>query len=217
MYGMTADHILEADVYLSDGLRAKFSSLDANSLNAKLESQTREGELYRGIKGIIEKNADAIKDRFPKTWRRASGYSLNYMIPPHGYVASRPAVWYSSQPYPPAPGFNLAKLLAGSEGTLAITLEAKLNLVKLPKMTGLCVLHFDSIAATGDATPLILECQPAAVELIDKMMIDLTRAIPVYARQLTLFKGIPPRSLLSNSTGIPSRRSSARSKNLKRR
>ena len=191
MYGMTADHILEADVYLSDGLRAKFSSLDANSLNAKLESQTREGELYRGIKGVIEKNADAIKDRFPKTWRRASGYSLNYMIPPHGYVASRPAVWYSSQPYPPAPGFNLAKLLAGSEGTLAITLEAKLNLVKLPKMTGLCVLHFDSIAATGDATPLILECQPAAVELIDKMMIDLTRAIPAYARQLTFIQGDP--------------------------
>ncbi|MBI5714907.1 MAG: FAD-binding oxidoreductase, partial [Chloroflexi bacterium] len=191
MYGMTADHILEADVYLSDGWRGKFSSLDSNSLNAKLESQTREGELYRGIKGIVENNADAIRERFPKTWRRASGYSLNYMIPPHGYVASRPAVWYSSQPYPPAPGFNLAKLLAGSEGTLAITLEAKLNLVKTPKMTGLCVLHFDSIAATGDATPLILECQPAAVELIDKMMIDLTRAIPAYARQLTFIQGDP--------------------------
>ena len=213
LYGMTADHVLAADAFLDDASPIHFSALDRKALDAKLESPGREGEIYRGVTALVAQHEGVIRERFPKTWRRASGYSLNYLVPspslgspstplarsagrggdlrPHGFVATRPAGWYSPEAYPLAPGFNLAQLLVGSEGTLAVVTEAKLNLVPRPKQTALCVVHFDSVAAAAEATPTILECKPAAVELIDAVMINLTRSIPAYARQLTFIEGNP--------------------------
>jgi FAD/FMN-containing dehydrogenase/Fe-S oxidoreductase len=191
LYGMTADHVLAADAFLDDASPIHFSALDRKSLDAKLESAGREGEIYRGVTALVAQHEAVIRERFPKTWRRASGYSLNYLVPPHGFVATHPAGWYSPEAYPLAPGFNLARLLVGSEGTLAVVTEAKLNLVPRPKQTALCVVHFDSVAAAAEATPTILECKPAAVELIDAVMINLTRSIPAYARQLTFIEGNP--------------------------
>lgn len=196
LYGMTADHVLEADVFLDDGTPLHFSALDRGVLHAKMEMQEREGELYRGVTAVVSRYDAAIRERYPKTWRRASGYSLNYLLPPHGYAATQPAGWYSTQPYPLAPGFNLAKLMVSSEGTLAALTEAKLNLVKRPKMTALCVVHFDSVAASADATPTILDCKPAAIELIDKVMLELTRSVPAYARQLNFIVGHPAAILI---------------------
>jgi len=208
LFGMTADHVLGVEAFLGDASAAHFSALDRAALDAKLESPGREGEIYRGLTSLVTRHASLIRDRFPKTWRRASGYSLNYLIPnprpptsnlqpptssrqPFGFVASQPAGWYSQESYPLADGFNLAKLMVGSEGTLAVVAEAKLNLVPRPKMTALCVVHFDSVAASAEATPTILECHPSAIELIDAVMITLTRAIPAYARQLTFIQGSP--------------------------
>ncbi len=201
LYGMTADHILAVDGFLADAAPAHFSALDPAALAAKLAAPGREGDLYRGVHALVTQHADLIRDRFPKVWRRASGYSLNYLTPsrstPHaprltyGFTASQPAGWYSPSPYPLAGDFNLAKLMVSSEGTLAVVTEAKINVVPRPKRTALCVVHFDSIAAAADATPIILECHPAAIELIDAVMINLTRAIPAYARQLTFIQGNP--------------------------
>ncbi len=191
LYGMTADHVLAADALLSDASPAHFSALDRAGLDAKLESPGREGEIYRSLTTLVAQHEATIRERFPKTWRRASGYSLNYLLPPHGFAATHPAGWYSPEPYPLASGFNLAKLLVGSEGTLAVVTEARLNVVARPKMTALCVVHFDSVAEAAEATPTILECKPSAIELIDHMMINLTRAIPAYARQLTFIQGNP--------------------------
>ncbi len=207
LFGMTADHVLAVETFLADASTAHFSALDRAALDAKLESSGREGEIYRGVTTLVAQHAAAIREHFPKVWRRASGYSLNYLLPnlhaerpisnslisdqPFGYVASRPAGWYSPEPYPLAQGFNLAKLMVSSEGTLAVVTEARLNLVPRPKMTALCVVHFDSVAQSADATPAILECNPSAIELIDAVMINLTRAIPAYARQLTFIQGSP--------------------------
>jgi FAD/FMN-containing dehydrogenase/Fe-S oxidoreductase len=198
LFGMTADHVLEAEAFLGDASPARFSALDRAALDAKMESPGREGEIYRGVAALVARHEAAIRERYPRTWRRASGYSLNYLVPGQpptsnsfGYAATRPAGWYSTEPYPLASGFNLAKLLVGAEGTLAVVTEAKLNVVPRPKMTALCVVHFDSVARAAEATPAILECRPAAIELIDAVMINLTRAIPAYARQLTFVQGSP--------------------------
>ena len=211
LHGMTADHVLAVDALLSDASPAHFSALDRAAREAKLKAPGREGEIYRGLTALVAQHEAAIRERFPKTWRRASGYSLNYLVPnllptpradqagqspipndqSFGYAATRPAGWYSPEPYPLTHGFNIAKLLAGSEGTLAVVTEAKLNVVPRPKMTALCVVHFDSVADAAEATPPILECHPSAVELIDAVMINLARALPAYARLLTFIRGNP--------------------------
>lgn len=191
-YGMMADHILATQVFLDDGTPAHFATLDPSALAARVASAGREAELYRALASLVTQHSALIQERFPKTWRRASGYSLNYLLP-HSRTSTQPSAWpsWSTQPYPPVAGFNLAHLLAGSEGTLAVATELTLNLVPRPKCTGLCVINFDSVALACEATPAVLECQPSAVELIDALMIRLTRAVPAYARQLTFIEGDP--------------------------
>jgi FAD/FMN-containing dehydrogenase/Fe-S oxidoreductase len=181
LYGMTADHLISADVILADGSTATLG-----------ETSSPPG-LLSAVSAIVARNADTIRARYPKTWRRSSGYSLNYLVP---CVATKPRGWDESKPYPSSSPTNLAKILAGSEGTLAVIARAKINLVARPKKTALCILHFDSIAAAADAAPAILESKPSAIELIDQMMIDLCREVPAYARLLTWVQGRPAAVLI---------------------
>ncbi len=181
LYGMTADHLLSADVILADGS------------TTTLGESSSPPDLFSAVSAVVARNADTIRARYPKTWRRSSGYSLNYLVP---YVATQPRGWDENKPYPSSSPANLAKLLVGSEGTLAVITRAKLNLVPRPTKTALCILHFNSIAGAADATPAILESKPSAIELIDQMMIDLTREVPAYARLLTWVLGRPAAVLI---------------------
>jgi FAD/FMN-containing dehydrogenase len=78
----------------------------------------------------------------------------------------------------------LAPLLAGSEGTLAVIRRMKVNLVPKPKHTILGVLSYQSIAEACDDVPRLLEFNPSAVELIPRMILELARGVPAYARQM---------------------------------
>lgn len=200
MFGMTADHIRTADVILSDGSRTRLEPLDESALQVKQKQTGLEGKIYRDLPALVRSHAGAIRERFPKTWRRASGYSLNYML---DYAATAPDGWYRHpEPYPPPSAFNLARLLCASEGTLAVLTHAEIGLVPRPKRTALQVLHFDSVVAAAAATPTILECRPAAVELIDRLIIGLTRSVPAYARQLTFVQGHPAAILVVEHYGV---------------
>ncbi|HKZ69494.1 MAG TPA: FAD-binding oxidoreductase, partial [Anaerolineales bacterium] len=193
LYGMTIDHLLSTRAFLADASDYRFTETETHLIHAEPHSSAN--DLARRVSALVAQCEPLIREHFPKTWRRSSGYSLNYLLP-HTQTPSRPSNWYSPDPYPPVTGLNLAKLLAGSEGTLAVMTEATLNLVPRPAHTVLCIAHFDALAAAADATPIILECQPSAVELIDKMMIDLTRSIPGYAPKLTFVEGNPAAILI---------------------
>lgn len=165
LYGMTSDHVRGLDVIMSDGTRVELNK------DADLVERTDQiGDAYRTVQRILSDHQDEIKARYPKTWRTCAGYALNRLDP------LRP---------------DLANLLVGSEGTLATTLEATLNLVPRPKLTRLVILHFDSLRASLEATPIILETEPSSVELIDKLMLDRTRATPEFAKRLTFIDGDP--------------------------
>ena len=196
IYGMTADHILSLDVILADGSTTIFSEISLQSAqyiakqNSSIEARFYEKALY-----IRSNDRDEIQKRWPETWRRASGYSLNYLLP---WSPSQPPQWESNQewnpgnlkqlPYPPIqPGWiNLAPLIAGSEGTLAIIDKAKVRLVLKPRHTSLGVLSFRSIVEACEAVPEILTSQPSAIELIPQSLIRLARSVPAYA-PLTTF------------------------------
>jgi FAD/FMN-containing dehydrogenase/Fe-S oxidoreductase len=177
LHGMTGDQMLAADVILADGAAA---TLSADSSPPALVSAVGE---------VAQRYAEAIRAHYPRTWRRASGYALNYLLPPHGFSATRPPGWQGD--YPNAGPTHLHKLLAGSEGTLAVITRAKLRLTPRPKHTGLALLQFESIAHAADAAPALLESRPAAIELIGRMILDLTRSVPAYARMLSFVVGQP--------------------------
>lgn len=170
LYGMTADHVLAAHTILSDGTELIFQALRPDELAARAQLPTREGQLYRDLLALRDRYAEAIEREYPRHWRRASGYGLKELL---------------------REDFNVARLLASSEGTLAFGLEYTLNLVPRPTRTALVLLQFDDLVRAMEATPLILECDPSAVELMDGLLISLTRQQPGYASQIAFIEGTP--------------------------
>lgn len=188
-YGMTGDHLLEADVILADGSRAHFAEVTPEEARIKSKGDGLEALIYRGALDIQSTKAEAIQQHWPRTWRRASGYSIHYLI---GYTPTRPPAWFLGEgEYPPHRNFNLAPLLCGSEGTLAVVHRATLRLVPRPRHTLLVTIPFDSTAQACDAVPGMLEWDPAAIELIPRTMIERARLIPAFARKLGFVEGDP--------------------------
>lgn len=176
VYGMASDHVLAVDVVLSDGSRAHLDALRDDSWADRARRPGLEGSLYRAVPDILARYADPIARRYPKTWRTVAGYNLNHVVE-DGRA-------------------NIAKLVVGSEGTLAVTTEATLNLVPLPKLRRLVLVHFGTMRAALEAVPHILETSPTAIELLDQMMLDQTRNKPEYRRLLTFIEGHPAAVLI---------------------
>jgi len=202
LYGMSADHLISADVILSDGSLATFddSILDTR----RTDSNSRISNIISVVQEIREKYSLSIRKDFPKSWRNSAGYRLNYLLP---WSPSVPAQWdaddygLSSTVYRPRSAVNLAPLLAGSEGTLAVMRSVKVNLVPKPKHTILGVLAYNSIVDACDAVPRLLEFNPSAIELIPQLIIQLARGVPAYAHQLGWMVGNPAAVLIVEFSG----------------
>jgi len=212
-YGLVIDHLLEAEVVLSDGSVATFAPLEPHSLKMKQAGENLEGEIYRKVYSILDTHREAIRERWPRTWRRASGYSLNYLA---DYSPGAPAVWFDEAiPYPPTAGLNLTPLLCSSEGTLGILRRAKLRLVPKPGATVLKVLPFDSISEAADVTPGILATRPDAVEVLPRLLLARAREIPAYARKMGFAQGDPAALLIVEYAGESVEQAMTQAKRLK--
>jgi FAD/FMN-containing dehydrogenase/Fe-S oxidoreductase len=177
LYGMSADHLLSADVILADGSLETWGERSNSKLSPTIQL-------------IREEYAEAIKESFPTSWRNSAGYRLNYLLP---WSPSAPPRWIGNR-YPAdlkPDTWSLAHLLAGSEGTLAVIRKLKVNLVPKPKHTILGILPYGSIAEACDDAPRLLSHQPSAVELIPQMILRLARSVPAYARQMDWMSGDP--------------------------
>ena len=189
-YGMTADHVLGMQAILSDGTRCRLGPLDADGLAAHQARPGLEGALYRDVAGIAADGREAILAGTPGHWRRCGGYNLDRFVDGASFK------------YPQDPHFNLAKLVCGSEGTLAVMTELTLNLVPLPAHTVLAVVHFDELFAALSAVSTILETDPSAVELLDHFGLTLAREVPQYARLMSGFiAGTPNCVLITEYSG----------------
>ncbi len=180
MYGMTADHLLSADVIHADGSRAAWSEMDMRTVEPGTSSQLT--SIKSAVLEIRAKYSDAIKSHYPRSWRNSAGYRLNYLLP---WSPTKPPQWMNEE-YPPvkAGTINLAKLLAGSEGTLGVISRATLNLVSKPRYTVLGILSYGSIVEACEAVPDLLKLHPSAIELIPQLILRLARGVPSYARQM---------------------------------
>ncbi len=188
LYGMTADHLLEMEVFLSDGSATSFGPLEEKELRSRLQLSGLEGDIYRAMTGLVknQSNQEIIRQSTPGHWRRCGGYNLDRFIPQEGL----------SYRLPRDDRFNMAKIVCGAEGTLAVITELKLNLVPLPKQTALAIIHFSALDTALLAVPAILELEPTAVELLDNLGLTLCREVPEYARLLSTFVEGQPNCVL---------------------
>jgi FAD/FMN-containing dehydrogenase/Fe-S oxidoreductase len=147
LYGKTIDHVIQLKIMLSDGTILILKDEDAESYNAICQQNDREGEIYRNFRDLIFKNSSEIEHTYPKVMRRVCGYALDEFI-----LTAR---------------WNLAKVITGSEGTLALILEATVNLEPLPQYQNMMVIHYDNRHKGIDTVAEIVKFGPAAVEVLD--------------------------------------------------
>jgi FAD/FMN-containing dehydrogenase len=185
-YGMTIDHVRELDVVLSDATTAHFGpARPADGLTGRvdrgLSADGLAGRIARELPELARANASAIANGFPKFWRRAGGYRLD-RIPADGPL-------------------DLTKFVVGSEGTLVVATSALVGLVPKPKRTVIAVGHFDSVPAAIAATEDALACDPSGVEMMDRTILDLSRAKIEYASLGGILHGDPDALLFVSFTG----------------
>ncbi len=167
VYRSTREHLLEVKALLSDGTETVFKKLGIDEFHEKCEGQTLEANVYRTIRSLLGnyENQVEIRKEFPKksVERRNTGYAVDVLLESAPFTAG-------------AEDFNLCKLIAGSEGTLAFLTEIKLNLVPLPpKENGLLCIHFNSIDESLKANLIALKHHPSASELIDHYILECTK------------------------------------------
>ncbi|MCG9130428.1 FAD-binding protein [Candidatus Poribacteria bacterium] len=188
IYGKTIDHVMSLDLVLSNADEITAFPISPKELESKKHGKTLEANIYRELCRICEDNAAEIRKRYPRILRRVAGYNLDEFVTDAG---SKEVTPYRRDGCDENHPFSLAKILVGSEGTLATTVEAIVNLVPIPKLTALCVVHFESLIASMEAMQPILECNPTAVELIDKTILDMARGSLEFSRLTTFIEGEP--------------------------
>ncbi len=175
-YGIMADNVAGIDAVLADGTRAYFGEVDDGAASPRYR------ELVERVRAIAAREASEIDARIPKVQRHVGGYAIQR-------VRARGP-------------FNMASLLVGSEGTLALFDAIDLVLQPIPPAKALGVCHFPSFADAMRSTEALVGLDPVAVELVDRTMIELSREIAAFAPAMAKYvRGEPGSLLLVEFTG----------------
>jgi FAD/FMN-containing dehydrogenase/Fe-S oxidoreductase len=161
-YGNMVHNVAAIDAVLADGTQAWFGNIGQMAAHPRLDAITT------GLKAIAERERLEMRERIPKVLRRVGGYNLDIFDcqNPRAYTDDGQA--------------NLAHILVGSEGTLAYSRQLCLKLAPLPAHKVLGVVNFPSFYQAMDMTQHIVKLGPAAVELVDRTMIDLAMGNPAF-------------------------------------
>ncbi|MEQ8447626.1 MAG: FAD-binding and (Fe-S)-binding domain-containing protein [Pelagibacterium sp.] len=167
-YGRTSDYVERLDLALADGTEVSVAPLDRAELARTIADGGRVGEIVATAKAELDAARPHFEDIFPRMNRGLTGYNLKEALPEDG-------------------GLNLCKILAGSEGTLALTTAIKLRLARKPRLSGLMVLFYDTFSRALAHVPKLVEANPLAVEIFDDKILGLARTDPVWANLSALF------------------------------
>ncbi|MGQ4333984.1 FAD-binding and (Fe-S)-binding domain-containing protein [Streptomyces hayashii] len=164
-YGKTVDNVRRLEVLTYDGARMWVGPTSPTERARIAAEGGRRAELYDGLDRIVAEYLADIRRGYPKIPRRVSGYNLDSLLPENG--------------------FDVARALVGSEGTLVTVLRAELDLVPVPAHQSLLVLGYDDIcAAADDVTHLLEHCDPGQLEALDGRMAQLMREEGAYLESL---------------------------------
>lgn len=183
VYGSTREHTLEVEAILNDGSVVNFAPLTPAQFHQKCEGDSLEAQIYRQLRDELSdaEKATEIRQQFPKpdVHRRNTGYALDFLLESEVFTEG-------GQP------FNFCKLLAGSEGTLAMFTEIKIHCDPLPPpQLGLVCVHFESVLESLKAVQLVMQLKPRAVELMDKIILDCTKGQKMYEPYRFFVEGDP--------------------------
>ncbi|KGL63274.1 FAD-binding and (Fe-S)-binding domain-containing protein [Polaribacter sp. Hel1_85] len=187
-YGVTRDKVLSIDAILSDGSKATFNEISSEEFIKKTKEETQEGKIYKAIfdELSLAENQQEIKNEFPKETihRRCTGYAVDEFLTSDLFGGTKPTI-------------NVAKLLSGSEGTLAFSTAITLQLDAIPPKESIMVCtHFTSINESLKATLISMNHNLYNCELMDKTILDCTKNHPDLAKNRFFLQGDPEAVLM---------------------
>jgi Fe-S oxidoreductase/FAD/FMN-containing dehydrogenase len=192
VYKSTREHVISLKMILSDGNEVEFKDLSQKEFDDKVSgkscSSTIEQNVYKTIDDILSnpENQKEIIKKFPQpsVTRRNTGYAIDLLMQSEPFNGSKEK-------------FNMCKLIAGSEGTLGIITEIKLDLDPLPpKHNALVCIHFHSLYESLEANLIALKYQPYASELIDHYILECTKENIAQRKNRFFIKGDPEALLI---------------------
>jgi FAD/FMN-containing dehydrogenase/Fe-S oxidoreductase len=166
MAGKTLENVEELEVVTYDGARFWVGPTSEAELEQIIAAGGRKGEIYAALRALRDQYADLIRSRFPTIKRRVSGYNLDQLLPENG--------------------FNVARALVGTEGTCAVTLNARVRLVHSPAHRVVLALGFPDIYTAADAVPAFQACSPLAIEGLDRAIIRGLQARNLAAAEIAM-------------------------------
>ena len=187
-YGVTRDKVIELETILSDGSDAIFNALSPSEFKAKQLGSSLENKIYKNIYRELsnkEVQKEIIKE-FPKNsiHRRNTGYAVDTLLKSSIFSGNEESI-------------NLAKLLSGSEGTLAFTTAITLHLDEVPPENKIIVAaHFHSIQESLKAVLVAMKHPLYMCELMDKTILDCTKNNREQLKNRFFIEGDPEAVLL---------------------
>ncbi|WP_019062201.1 FAD-binding and (Fe-S)-binding domain-containing protein [Streptomyces prunicolor] len=164
-YGKTVDNVRRLEILAYDGTRCWVGPTSDAEYAEIVAAGGRVAEIHQGLREIIDRTMAEVRRGFPRIPRRVSGYNLDSLLPENG--------------------FDVARALVGSEGTLVTVLRAELDLVPLPPYEALLVLGYDDICTAADDVPRLLKhSAPTQLEALDGRMAQLMREEGAYLDSL---------------------------------
>lgn len=151
-YGRTADNVVALEVVTGAGVRFTAGRYGRGGM----PGTGPEAGLLSALDAVIGDRLAMVRTEFGRFPRQVSGYSLEHLLPENGT--------------------DVAKFLAGTEGTLALTLRATVRLVEAPHATAMAALGFDDMAQAAEAVPAVLAYSPVALEGLDSRLVDVVRS-----------------------------------------
>lgn len=166
-YGNTERSVRELTVVLGDGKSYTVKPMTKKQLDLLIAKDTFEGRLYKQTYDLIEKHYDLIKNARPHVNKNSMGYNLW-------------SVWDRDTGI-----FDLTHLFTGSQGTLGIVTDIKIEAVKKPKHSGLLLAYLSSFKQLGDIIPVVMKHNPSTFEGFDDITFNLgVRYFSTFKKQL---------------------------------
>ena len=170
VYEKTDHYVEQAEVVLADGTVTTFGEVAVSDLRERADPQGDvEERIAAGVVAVLDDHSDEIRERYPEMKRNVSGYNLDRLVAEADGEYGEPGV------------VNLARLLAGSEGTLAVVTEATVGLEPLPETKSVALLTYDGVLDAVSDVVHVLEHDPAAIELIDDTLIELASGTTAFS------------------------------------
>lgn len=161
-YGRTSSHIKDVTVVLADGTLTTFGPVSGEKLKECLQKDGLEGDIYRECYALLKNNREKVEEIFPKLNRFMTGYDLD-----HSYD-------------PKTDTLNLARLICGAEGTLAVICGATLDLTKIPDFRELMIVKYENFDSALRHAVELIDSGVFSVETVDSRVLFLAKKDTVW-------------------------------------